>query len=107
MTLLGGKEKKNSEKDGGVASSEVEKSSERHASTESSDTIRGPFANMRGTPMKVNTATKKLGYVYLSLMSSWWGVVMEWDCARCFVGVVCCSQCKGKRHVHDHALTTT
>jgi hypothetical protein len=63
MTLLGGKDKKHSDADGGAASSAAGNSNERHASTESSDTIRGPFANMRGTPMKVNTATKKLGYV--------------------------------------------
>lgn len=42
---------------------------QRHGSTESSgadsfrssDTIRGPFANVRGMPMKVNTANKKFG----------------------------------------------
>lgn len=64
MTLLSGKDKKHSDADGGAASSATGNSNERHASTESSDTIRGPFANMRGTPMKVNTATKKLGCVY-------------------------------------------
>lgn len=38
----------------------------RHASTESSDTVRG---GTRGTQMKVNTANKKLQYVHFSNIS--------------------------------------
>lgn len=90
MTLRGSKDKKGtSDTDGGAGSSStaagngggIRPGGERHGSTESSgadsyrstDTIKGPFANMRGTPMKVNTATKKLGYVCLFRRCCWGG----------------------------------
>ena len=67
MTLRGGKDKKSSDTDN-AGNGNSRPDGQRHGSTESSgadsyrstDTIRGPFANVRGTPMKVNTATKKL-----------------------------------------------
>lgn len=70
MTLRGGKDKKSSDTDGGAGRPA---DGQRHGSTESSgadsyrstDTIRDPFANLRGGSMKVNTASRKLGYVCL------------------------------------------
>ena len=78
MTLRGGKDKKSSSdtdaaagngNGSGTGNGGSRPDGQRHGSTESSgadsyrstDTIRGPFANVRGMPMKVNTATKKLG----------------------------------------------
>ena len=78
MTLFG-KDKKSSDTDGNAASKPGD--GQRHDST---DTIRGPFANMRGTPMKVNTATRKLGYVYLPLQVHDERVAVDRDCLLLF-----------------------
>lgn len=67
MTLRGSKDKKDGSSSDGA--SVRPQDGQRHASTESSgaasyrstDTIKGPFANVRGSGMKVNTATRKLG----------------------------------------------
>lgn len=86
MTLRGTKDKKSSDSDAGAAGTATNSNrpadGQRHGSTESSgadsyrstDTIRGPFASMR-TPMKVNTATRKLGYVdFFLVMTLLWMV---------------------------------